>query len=230
MFAVGDKGSRKLCISVRLDGVSLVHYFEKEGSVSLLFDELSRILDREQSLGEVRSILFALSRQDDESLSLDFHEKLSHFVCQWCAFQEEQGRRSVFFEVIFGNESLFSCGQDSSLKCRFLIFFDAKKYFLAHSSKVQVPDSFRKKHPSSFVKDCTSPFKKLKSSQLSHWFDEPIDMVIQTEGIRNMSRFYLYNVAYSEFFFLEVLSLNFNLFCWDQCRSHFLDRNRRYGS
>ena len=55
------------------------------------------------------------------------------------------------------------------------------------------------------------------------------DLIIRTSGEQRISNFMLYQVAYSEFDFVDVLWPDFNRECFHKSIIKFQNRNRRYG-
>ncbi|WP_423364112.1 isoprenyl transferase [Mycoplasma sp. P36-A1] len=57
----------------------------------------------------------------------------------------------------------------------------------------------------------------------------PVDLVIRTSGEKRLSNFLLWQVAYSEFYFTDVLWPDFNETQLDIALDNYYQRNRRYG-
>ena len=56
-----------------------------------------------------------------------------------------------------------------------------------------------------------------------------VDLLIRTSGELRLSNFLLYQCAYAEFVFPEVLWPDFTVADYDQCLTQFAARNRRFG-
>ncbi|QCI17063.1 di-trans,poly-cis-decaprenylcistransferase [Buchnera aphidicola (Aphis helianthi)] len=57
----------------------------------------------------------------------------------------------------------------------------------------------------------------------------PVDLVIRTGGEKRLSNFLLWQIAYSELYFTDVLWPDFNRFVFQDAMSYFSTRNRRFG-
>ena len=57
----------------------------------------------------------------------------------------------------------------------------------------------------------------------------PIDLLIRTSGELRVSNYMLYQMAYSEFYFTDVLFPDFNSDEFDKALEEFSNRNRRFG-
>jgi undecaprenyl diphosphate synthase len=55
------------------------------------------------------------------------------------------------------------------------------------------------------------------------------DLIIRTSGEMRLSNFLLWQAAYSEFYFTEVLWPEFNEHTFAQAVEHYYRRERRYG-
>ncbi|QCI19806.1 MAG: polyprenyl diphosphate synthase [Buchnera aphidicola (Brevicoryne brassicae)] len=66
--------------------------------------------------------------------------------------------------------------------------------------------------------------KHLSTSHLS-----PVDLVIRTGGEKRISNFLLWQIAYSEFYFTDVLWPDFNQYIFQNAIDFFISRERRFG-
>ena len=71
--------------------------------------------------------------------------------------------------------------------------------------------------------------QEFKTFLLTKDFSEP-DMVIRTSGEQRLSNFLLYQMAYSEFYFTDVLFPDFDEKEFDNAIDSFNHRDRRFGA
>ena len=57
----------------------------------------------------------------------------------------------------------------------------------------------------------------------------PVDLVIRTGGEKRISNFLLWQIAYSELYFTDVLWPDFNEECFQKAINSFKSRERRFG-
>ncbi|XBC44576.1 MAG: polyprenyl diphosphate synthase [Buchnera aphidicola (Schlechtendalia peitan)] len=68
------------------------------------------------------------------------------------------------------------------------------------------------------------------SRYLSTYDSTPIDLVIRTGGEYRLSNFFIWQVAYSELYFTDVLWPDFNRKSFEEAIFSFINRKRRFGS
>lgn len=57
----------------------------------------------------------------------------------------------------------------------------------------------------------------------------PVDLLIRTGGEKRISNFLLWQIAYSELYFTDVLWPDFNEYCFQKSIDSFMSRDRRFG-
>ncbi|QCI24320.1 di-trans,poly-cis-decaprenylcistransferase [Buchnera aphidicola (Muscaphis stroyani)] len=67
------------------------------------------------------------------------------------------------------------------------------------------------------------------SQYLSTGNSLPVDLVIRTGGEKRISNFLLWQIAYSELYFTDVLWPDFNQYIFQDAINFFISRNRRFG-
>jgi len=77
--------------------------------------------------------------------------------------------------------------------------------------------------------DCEQPAEELLRRYLYQSFLPDIDLLIRTSGEQRISNFMLWQLAYAELYFTDVLWPDFTGDCLDRALATYAGRERRFG-
>ena len=97
-------------------------------------------------------------------------------------------------------------------------------FCLNYSSKLELFEAFKKMSKLDFSTLEVNDINKYLFQELP-----PIDFLIRTSGEKRLSDFMLYQAAYAELYFPEVLFPDFNYQEFDKALEEYAKRDRRFG-
>ncbi len=128
------------------------------------------------------------------------------------------GDISEFSEIV---QEAIRDGIEKTKDCKKLVFSIA----LAYGARAEMVNAVKR-----ILADNVSEINEETISKYLYTFDLPDpDLIIRTSGEQRLSNFLLYQAAYSEFYFTDVLWPDFDEKEFDKAISEFSKRNRRYG-
>lgn len=97
-------------------------------------------------------------------------------------------------------------------------------FCLNYSSKLELFEAFKKMSKLDFSTLEVNDINKYLFQELP-----PIDFLVRTSGEKRLSDFMLYQAAYAELYFPEVLFPDFNYQEFDKSLEEYAKRDRRFG-
>ncbi len=117
-------------------------------------------------------------------------------------------------------EAIFN-GIEKTKNCQKLVFTIA----LAYGARAEIVNAIK-----NIIADGVEEITEKTVSDYLYTFDLPDpDLIIRTSGEERLSNFLLYQAAYSEFYFTDVLWPDFDEKEFDKALLEYSNRNRRYG-